>query len=137
MLSSAPDANEKALIADVRTAREKNAAPPAPTVDLSGQLSLKELAALTAQAKLFVGVDSAPMHMAAAMGTPVVAIFGPSGDLEWGPWGGVGKNSNRVVASNTHPCRPCGMAGCNDSKVSACLTTLPVAQVLAACEDLL
>jgi len=146
VLTSAADANEKALIADVCAARDKNAvshqgtsfgAPPGPTVDLSGQLSLKELAALTAQAKLFVGVDSAPMHIAAAMGTPVVAIFGPSGDREWGPWGEAGKNRNRVVASNTHPCRPCGMAGCNDSKVSACLTTLPVAQVLAACEDLL
>jgi heptosyltransferase-3 len=104
---------------------------------LSGQLSLKELAALTARARLFVGVDSAPMHIAAAMGTPVVAIFGPSGDMEWGPWDGLENSRHRVVASNIHPCRPCGMAGCNDSKVSDCLTTLPVAQVLAACEELL
>jgi heptosyltransferase-3 len=73
------------------------------------------------------------MHMAAAMGTPVVAIFGPSGDREWGPWG----EGHRVVASTTYPCRPCGMAGCNDSKVSDCLTTLPVAAVLSACEELL
>ncbi len=137
VLTSAPDANEKALIADVCAARDKTGASLAATVDLSGQLSLKELAALTAQARLFVGVDSAPMHIAAAMGTPVVAIFGPSGDREWGPWGEVGKNPHRVVASMTHPCRPCGMAGCNDSKVSDCLTTLPVSQVLAACEELL
>ncbi|MCM2307882.1 MAG: putative lipopolysaccharide heptosyltransferase III [Sulfuritalea sp.] len=133
VLSSAPDANEKALIAEVAAARAGNAGVQAPTIDLSGQLSLKELAALTAQARLFVGVDSAPMHIAAAMGTPVVAIFGPSGDQEWGPWGA----GHRVVASNTHPCRPCGMAGCNDSKVSDCLTTLPVVQVLAACNELL
>ena len=137
VLTSAPDANEKALIADVCAARDKTGASLAATVDLSGQLSLKELAALTAQARLFVGVDSAPMHIAAAMGTPVVAIFGPSGDREWGPWGEVGKNPHRVVASMTHPCRPCGLAGCNDSKVSDCLTTLPVSQVLAACEELL
>lgn len=145
VLTSAPDPNEMALIAAVCAARSKGAVtcrqsaspdaqrPPAPTIDLSGQLSLKELAALTGQAKLFVGADSAPMHVAAAMGTPVVAIFGPSGDREWGPWG----EGHRVVASTTHPCRPCGLAGCNDSKVSACLTTLPVAQVLAACEELL
>ena len=133
VLTSAPDANEKALIAAVRAARDKEVIPRAPTIDFSGELSLKELAALTARAKLFVGVDSAPMHIAAAMGTPVVAIFGPSGDREWGPWGA----GHRVVASTTHPCRPCGLAGCNDSKVSACLTTLPVAQVLAACEELL
>lgn len=145
VLTSAPDPNEKALIAAVCAAQARSAATcrqsaspnmqraPAPTIDLSGQLSLKELAALTGQAKLFVGADSAPMHIAAAMGTPVVAIFGPSGDREWGPWG----EGHRVVASTTHPCRPCGLAGCNDSKVSACLTTLPVTQVLAACEELL
>jgi heptosyltransferase-3 len=137
VLTSAPDANEKALIADVRAARDQDAVSPAPTFDVSGQLSLKELAALTARAKLFVGVDSAPMHIAAAMGTPVVAIFGPSGDREWGPWDEAGTSRHRVVASNTHPCRPCGMAGCNDSKVSDCLTSLPVEQVLAACEELL
>jgi heptosyltransferase-3 len=133
VLTSAPAATEKALIAEVCTARDKLAAARAPTLDFSGQLSLKELAALTGRARLFVGVDSAPMHMAAAMGTPVVGIFGPSGDREWGPWG----EGHRVVASNRHPCRPCGMAGCNDSKVSDCLTTLPVAQVLAACDALL
>ncbi|MBK9021768.1 MAG: putative lipopolysaccharide heptosyltransferase III [Sulfuritalea sp.] len=133
VLTSAPDAAEKALIADVCLARNGNAVSSAPTFDLSGQLSLKELAALTARARLFVGVDSAPMHIAAAMGTPVVAIFGPSGDREWGPWGA----GHRVVASLNHPCRPCGMAGCNDSKVSDCLTTLPVAQVMSACEELL
>ncbi|MDP1634007.1 MAG: putative lipopolysaccharide heptosyltransferase III, partial [Gallionellaceae bacterium] len=107
VLTSAPDASEKALIADVRAARDKNGllcttyGSPAGTFDFSGQLSLKELAALTAKARLFVGVDSAPMHIAAAMGTPVVAIFGPSGDREWGPWGELGNNRHRVVASTT------------------------------------
>ncbi len=133
VLTSAPDAKEKALIADVGAARNKELVSLAPTANFSGELSLQELAALTAQARLFVGVDSAPMHIAAAMATPVVAIFGPSGDIEWGPWG----EGHRVVASSTHPCRPCGMAGCNDSKVSACLTALPLAQVLAACEEAL
>ncbi len=137
VLSSAPDANEKALIAAVQASRAESAVAAAPTLDISGQLSLKELAALTARARLFVGVDSAPMHIAAAMGTPTVGIFGPSGDREWGPWDNDGGARHRVVASLTHPCRPCGRAGCEDSKVSDCLVTLPVAQVLAACEDLL
>lgn len=127
VLTCAPEPKERELVAAVR------AATHAPVVDLSGLLSLKELAALTARARLFVGVDSAPMHIAAAMGTPVVAIFGPSGDREWGPWG----TASRVVASAIHDCRPCGHAGCNDSKISECLTTLPVSQVLAACEELL
>ncbi len=66
-----------------------------PAFSLSGQLSLKELAALTQAAKLFIGVDSAPMHIAAAVGTPTVALFGPSGDKQWGPWSA----NSRVVAS--------------------------------------
>jgi heptosyltransferase-3 len=103
-------------LAAVRAARRPGTAP---TLDLSGQLTLKELAALAARARLFVGVDSAPMHIAAAMGTPTIGIFGPSGDREWGPWG----EGHRVVASLNHPCRPCGRAGCDDSKVSDCLTT--------------
>jgi heptosyltransferase-3 len=73
------------------------------------------------------------MHIAAAMGTPTVAIFGPSGDREWGPW----NVASRIVTSTEHPCRPCGSDGCKGSKISECLTTLPVAQVLAACEELL
>jgi len=149
VLTCAPDAGEKALIAAVQAARAPGAvsgprsgvpdtqSEPAPTLDLSGQLSLKELAALSARARLFVGVDSAPMHIAAAMDTPTVGIFGPSGDREWGPWDNARGGRHRVVASLNHPCRPCGRAGCEDSKVSDCLMTLPVAQVLAACEELL
>ena len=126
VLTAAPDAQESAMIAEI------NALTKAPYIDLSGQLSLKELAALTAQAKLFVGVDSAPMHIAAAMGTPTVALFGPSGDKEWGPW----QVAHRVVA-NIHACRPCGKDGCNGSKVSDCLVSLPVASVLHATSELL
>jgi heptosyltransferase-3 len=103
-----------------------------PVVDLSGRLNLKQLAALTAQAKCFVGVDSVPMHIAAAMQTPVVVLFGPSGDLEWGPW----QVRARVITSN-HSCRPCGMDGCAGSKVSDCLTTIPVAEVLAAVRQMI
>lgn len=130
VLTAAPEAKEKALVAEILARR---AVLSAPTFDFSGQLTLKELAALTARARLFVGVDSAPMHIAAAMGTPTVAIFGPSGDKEWGPW----NVAHRVVASSHHPCRPCGQDGCEGSKVSACLTELPVSEVLAACEELL
>jgi len=102
-------------------------------IDLSGQLSLKGLAALTARARLFVGVDSAPMHIAAAMGTPVVALFGPSGDAEWAPW----EVPHRVVSSSAHRCRPCGNDGCGGGKVSECLTTLPESAVMAAIDALL
>jgi heptosyltransferase-3 len=118
---------------ELELVRAIRAACTSETIDLSGQLTLKQLAALSGRAKLFVGVDSAPMHIAAAMGTPVVALFGPSGELEWGPW----QVAHRVVASDTHPCRPCGNDGCGGGKVSECLTTLPVERVQAAARELL
>lgn len=102
-------------------------------VDLSGRLSLKGLAALSAKSRLFIGVDSAPMHIAAAMGRPVVALFGPSGEAEWGPW----SVPHRIVSSQVHACRPCGIDGCGGGKVSDCLTTLPVGRVLTAVDQLL
>jgi len=71
--------------------------------------------------------------LAAAMGTPTLALFGPSGEHEWGPW----MVRSRVVVSNAHPCRPCGIDGCGGGKVSECLTTLPVAMVFSQFEALL
>jgi len=126
VLTGAPDAKEQAMLDGIR------ARIAAPVVDLGGKLSLSELAALTARAKAFIGVDSAPMHIAAAMGTPAVALFGPSGDIEWAPWRVV----HRIVASNVHPCRPCGNDGCGGSKISDCLTTLSVERVHAALREL-
>jgi len=130
VLTAAPAPAELQLVAAIR---QHPAASSSRIVDLAGTLSLKELAALTAQARLFVGVDSAPMHIAAAVGTPTVALFGPSNEIEWGPW----KVRHRVVASENHSCRPCGLDGCGGGKISECLTTLPVARVLEACRQLL
>jgi heptosyltransferase-3 len=129
VLTAAPNDQETALIAAIR----KHAS--AQVTDFSGKasLTLKQHAALTARAKLFIGVDSAPMHIAAAMQTPTVALFGPSGEFEWGPW----RVPHRVVASGEHPCRPCGNDGCGGGKVSECLTRLPVEAALAAIDSLL
>ena len=101
-------------------------------LSLAGQLSLKELGALTARARLFIGVDSMPMHLAAAMGTPTVALFGPSSEDEWAPW-----NVKQRVVTSTHSCRPCRVDGCGGGKVSECLTLLPVDAVHAAVRELL
>jgi heptosyltransferase-3 len=127
VLTAAPDERELALIAAIRSQLRT------PAADLSGKLTLKMLAALSARAKLFVGVDSAPMHIAAAVGTPVVALFGPSGETEWSPW----KVPYRVVSSSEHRCRPCGNDGCGGGKVSECLTSIPVEAVLDAVDELL
>jgi heptosyltransferase-3 len=104
----------------------------AAVADIAGKLTLRELAALTARARIFVGVDSAPMHIAAAVGTPVVALFGPSSEVEWAPW----QVPHRLITSE-HPCRPCGIDGCGGGKVSECLVVLPVERVYEAVRGLL
>lgn len=126
IITAAPATEERAM------AKKILAGLSQPAVDLSGQLSLKQLAALTARAKLFIGVDSAPMHIAAAVGTPTVALFGPSGEIEWGPW----QVPNRILTS-AHACRPCGNDGCGGGKRSECLADIPVERVLNAAEELL
>ncbi|MEO8848935.1 MAG: putative lipopolysaccharide heptosyltransferase III [Casimicrobiaceae bacterium] len=131
VISGAPDPRERAMV-DAILAATRHATRER-VVDLTGALSLPELAVLASHARAFVGVDSAPMHIAAAMQTPTVALFGPSGESEWGPW----NVPARVVASTLHPCRPCGQDGCGGGKVSECLTTLPVARVHDALQALL
>lgn len=136
LLSCAPDAREQAMV---------DAIIAAVTIIIGGDsealrrmkrtpadMSLEQLAALIARARMFVGIDSAPMHMAAAAGTPLVALFGPSSELTWGPW----QVPHRVVTHAAMPCRPCGQDGCGGSKISDCLTRLPVEAVLAAIDAL-
>jgi heptosyltransferase-3 len=126
VLVCGPDPLEQRLLENVKM----QAGPVAAT--FPGNLSLKELAALIGRARLMVGMDSAPMHMAAAMGTPTVAFFGPSGDVEWGPW----EVPNRVLTSS-HACRPCGRDGCGGGKRSECLEEIGLPEALAAIESLL
>lgn len=126
LLTAAPDPAELAMLADIqgRLAR--------PVASLAGELTLEELGAALQGARAFVGMDSVPMHMAAAVGTPTVALFGPSGDIEWGPW----RTPHRVVREDL-PCRPCGRDGCGGGKLSECLSLIAPARVLAALDELL
>ena len=126
VVTAAPDPEETDLVEQILSTAKSM------PLNLAGKLSIKELGALAARARLFVGVDSMPMHLAAAMGTPIVALFGPSGEDEWRPW----RVPHRVVTS-THACRPCGNDGCGGGKVSECLTTLGVDAVHAAVQELL
>jgi heptosyltransferase-3 len=68
-------------------------------IALLGQTTLKQLAALTARCRLFVGIDSAPMHMAAGVGTPVVAIMWDRSVTHWRPWG----EGHHVIEAATPP----------------------------------
>lgn len=138
VLTSAPDRRELDKAAAIRALCRR------PPIDLGGKLTLKQNAALTARCRLFFGVDTAPMHMAAALDVPVVAIFGPSGAFDWGPWpnhwagettpypqrGGVQPSPPHVVIQKDWPCVPCGRDGCDGSKVSDCLERLAPEEVL-------
>jgi heptosyltransferase-3 len=131
VVTGAPDPREREVVAATLAACAESTR--ARMTDLSGRLTLAELAAVTSRARVFVGVDSAPMHIAAAMRTPALALFGPSSEHVWGPW----RVPHRVVASDLHPCRPCHLDGCGGGKVSECLTTLPVDRAIAAFDALM
>jgi predicted lipopolysaccharide heptosyltransferase III len=90
-----------------------------------GTLTLGELAALTKEADLVVTVDTAPLHIAQAVGTPVVALFGPTDPRIWGPRG-----PRDVVLQVPAECSPCwGRAACSDNK---CVNLLSADQVTSA-----
>jgi heptosyltransferase III len=110
-------------------------------LNLSGKLSLKQTAALNKRAKLFVGVDTAIMHISAANNTPVFAFFGPSGADHWGPWdnsfsestykqrNGIQAMGIHKVFSESRACQPCGNDGCSGSKISDCLMSMNLTNI--------
>ena len=106
--------------------RARAAAGNAAVRDLVGQTSLRELVALSARARLFVGCDTGPMHLAAALGVPVVALFGPADPARTGPFG-----AGHVLVRVPPPCAPCGRKTCNQPR-HACMEDLDVERVLAA-----
>lgn len=77
-------------------------------LDLSGKTSLPQLAEAIARCDLFIGADSGVMHIAAATGTPVVSIFGPSNHAAWRPWG---KAEQSVALRSGVECSPCSYIG--------------------------
>ncbi len=98
----------------------------APFVNLCGKLTPRESAAVFAQAKIFIGHDSGPMHLAAAVGTPCVAIFAARNKPRvWFPYG----NQHRVVYHKVD-CWGCGLETCIVEK-KKCITSIGVAEVLA------
>lgn len=101
-----------------------------PPIDLTGQTTLKELVAVIAEARVLVTNDSGPMHVAAAVGTPVVAIFGPTNPERTGPYGpGHGIFAGRAACS---PCyrRQCLYAG--GPKALCCLDNVSADEVAGA-----
>ncbi len=96
----------------------------APIIDMRGKTNLKQLAALLREVDLLVTNDSGPMHIAAALGTPVVAIFGPTDPKRTGPYGEI----HRVIRGSA-PCSPCFRKSCNRQS-HLCMDAVSVEMVL-------
>ncbi|HET57796.1 MAG TPA: lipopolysaccharide heptosyltransferase II [Deltaproteobacteria bacterium] len=99
----------------------------AESVDLAGETSLRELARLYERAALVVSTDSGPMHLAAAVGTPTVALFGPTDPGRTGPFG----EGHRVIRTGIE-CSPCFRKEC-DSR--ACMAGITVEAVFDAVRE--
>jgi heptosyltransferase-3 len=138
VLSCGPGRSEVAMLDAIVTELKQQLGELPRELVLANQPStLNRLAVLIGKARAFVGIDSAPMHIAAAMGTPLVALFGPSGEDNWAPWKGDSNLVSSVVTHQQFACRPCGQDGCGGSKVSQCLVQLPLSQVLTAFDDVI
>lgn len=98
---------------------------------LAGVASLREFAGLASLARVFVGNDSGPLHIAAAVGTPVVALFGPNTPERFAPRG-----SPSRVLWRRHPCSPCDQRACARPD-DPCMAAIQVDEVAAAVESLL
>lgn len=107
-----------------------------PFVDASGALDLPTLAALLAELDLLVTSDTGPMHLAAAMGTPIVALFGPADPRRYGPLA----RDARVVRVDL-PCSPCGRVRLPPERcrghVPDCMDGISVEAVVRAAGELL
>jgi len=93
-------------------------------LDLVGRTDLVELAVLLSRAALVVCVDSGPMHLAAALGRPVVAIFGPTNPVRTGPYG----RGHTIVTAGLD-CQPCYRRHCRHVR---CLEAVTAEEVSAA-----
>lgn len=112
---------------DAALYREIEKQGPFGGLDLCGVTNLRENISVYRSAGLFFGVDSGPMHMAAAAGIPVVALFGPTDERKWGPWG-----NNHTVISKRLSCHPCKPHKCGNN---ICMTKIAVEDCLEALDQ--
>jgi heptosyltransferase III len=118
---------------------------------LDGKLTWPELAATIAAARAYIGPDTAITHLAAATGTPTVALYGPTDPRLWGPWpvggldrpwsatGTIQQRGNVWLVQNPQPCLPCQAEGCERrlDSFSRCLDELTATQVIMALDQAL
>ena len=99
--------------------------------------SLGQLAAALAGARLFVGNDSGPAHMAAALGRAAVVIFGSSSSSIWGPWPRAATNPPARIVQNPYDCNPCPGDRCYRFQYPECILSVTLEQVRDAVDAVL
>lgn len=127
-------------------------AMPAGTINAAGKLSLGASACLISRARIYLGPDTALTHIAAALGVPTVALYGPTNPVKWGPWPrghahganpwercGTQRSGNVTLLQGGGACVPCHLEGCDRhiGSYSDCLQQLPAARVIAAIEEVI
>jgi ADP-heptose:LPS heptosyltransferase len=102
----------------------------------AGETSLGGLAAIMARCQLVLGVDSGPLHLAVAMGTPTVHLFGPVDSRAFGPWGDPARH---IVVTSEMDCIPCHRLDYAPAELHQhpCVQNITVEQVLEAAERLI
>jgi len=119
---------------ELAEAVKQEVAPSKALLDLTGATTLGQLGALLQRCDLFVGNDTGPMHLAVAVGTPVVALFGPSHPATYGPFG----DRSRAIYEGI-PCSPCFLKGrynraCHNPE---CMRAITVPEVQEAVTEIL
>ena len=117
VITGAPDQRE--MVGEIVKGNNEN------VFNLAGKTTIGELTAVLKRCDLFIGIDSAALHIAAAVGTPTISIFGPSSPINWAPRG-----KQHCVVTKDFLCIPCRQKGCNNSEVSRCLDELTVEEVI-------
>ena len=128
---------------------------PAGSVSLAGKVDLAALAWLLGSARVYIGTDTAVTHMAAALGVPTVALFGPSSPVKWGPWPStlrstaaspwlmrgtqIRGNVCLLQGEDEDDCVPCLGEGCDKhvASLSDCLQYMPSRLVIDAVQRML
>jgi ADP-heptose:LPS heptosyltransferase len=100
-------------------------------------MRLGQFAAALADSRLFVGNDSGPAHMAAALSRPLVVIFGSSSSTIWGPWPQHTSNPPAQVVQNFYECNPCPGDRCYRFDRPECILSVSLEQVKSAVERVL
>lgn len=121
LITGGPDERQRA--ADLATKAGKE------VYNMAGKTSIEMYAALLSLCRLMISVDSAGPHLAAAVGTPTVTIYGPSSPDVWAPIG-----RQHLVVQKKLACVPCSLTGCEGSMVSRCIVDLDVDEVKLAVE---